>query len=163
MNPKKTSKTIPYSVEMVATIELDTEGLIPIPNKNVPLGPSEAENGIKVAIMIRKYILHANKARGRCSLVRGVRKALRNGKPIHAFCDGGELGPLTTTKDIKLLFPLEAFNETVINSRKEGVLIGLYRPKEGIPVYFGKDWYENLEALRRKAERWYPFSKLIKS
>lgn len=103
----------------------------------------------EVHIVITDVTFHSTKALNPTPFSRGVQKTISNGKPGRAYYnnsikkldDGG----------IEIALPiLDGLQEVVENAKAKGKRVRFFLPKNGIPMFLGKDGQEKAKALKRK-------------
>ncbi len=110
-----------------------------------------AKNQKYLDILFTDIKLHTIKPRKPVSLGRKISKSITSKKAGRAFSRN-----IKITKDgkLELSIPLgKEFIDALEKARKQGKQLRIIMPKNGIPVYFGKDVIERLQAVVKRQRK----------
>lgn len=104
--------------------------------------PDQNQNEKYQEVLLTHIELHSNHAVNPQSINRQVAKSLKNCKP--GMAHGGRITKIEGNR-FEMVLPLQ--DEQVLPNGKK---IKYIYPAGGVPIYFGKDAIEKINALRRK-------------
>ncbi|MEK7619942.1 MAG: hypothetical protein AAB413_01745 [Patescibacteria group bacterium] len=107
------------------------------------------ESETEVAVIITNLHLHTTVLRKPKTFAEGVRRSLTSGKAgrVHQS-DGFEIAPDGQT--FKFTIPIEGMDRVVADAAAKGQRVRFYIPRDGLPLYIGKDLIQRTEALKRQ-------------
>lgn len=125
--------------------------------------PSEEDKNKYLDIVLTDIQLHTNKHSHPKPFDRQLAKSLRNGKPGRVY--NTLPPPKQSPEDIKSngfkmnLMSLPEIQRAAVEAQKQGKILRVFYPKNGLPVYAGNDTVEFIKA--RENRKWKPFQPLI--
>jgi hypothetical protein len=105
----------------------------------------------EVHIVLTDVTFHSTEACNPMSFARGVQKTITNGLPGRAYYNNSirRLG----SDGVQVHLPIFAgLQEVVEKAWAKGKRVRFFLPKDGIPMFLGKDAHEKIAALKRKGE-----------
>ena len=119
---------------------------------DIQCGPVQIqETKSEVRIVITDFTLHAQTPCNPLSFARGVQKTITNGKPGRTYHSNAIKSFDPETGVMEFVIPFDkGLAEVVQKAEARGKKIRFFVPKDGIPIYLGKDAVEKLEALKRQ-------------
>ena len=100
-------------------------------------------------IVLTNIQLHTIQPRKPRSFLRTIFKSLRSGKPGRVYSRDISIGK---NGEARLAIPLPPDEMMKIEeARKAGKIIRFFIPKTGLPVFYGKDLIDRIEADKRRA------------
>lgn len=117
-----------------------------------PHGTTVRETDTEVHIVITDLMLHAQTPCNPSSFARGVQKAITNGKPGRTY-HPHSLQPGDNDGTFKITMPLgKGLQEVIDKVAARGKKVRFFMPKDGVPIFLGKDAIEKIDALKRKGK-----------
>jgi hypothetical protein len=118
-------------------------------------GISIQENEKELLIILTDVTLHTNPTRKPTSFARGLAKSVRSGLPGRTYVNqtpNAVQEDAGTTLEMEIPFDDEV-RVVIERAKSMGKQIRLVMPKEGVPVFLGKDAVEKFAALNRQKNR----------
>jgi hypothetical protein len=118
-------------------------------------GVSIQENEKELLIILTDITLHTNPTRKPASFARGLSKSVRSRLPGRTYVNQPpEVVQEGGAVNLEMEIPFDDEMRAVIERAKElGKQIRLVMPKDGVPVFLGKDAVEKFAALNRQKNR----------